>query len=119
MAGSGERGFEVHEDQGVTIVRLKMAQIDMFNVTELIEDLGELTARQTPAIVLDMGETNFIDSSGMGGLIRIHQQVKAYDGIFLITGLNPKVANLMRLTRSTRYLNCYDDLDTALAAARR
>ncbi|MCB1306848.1 MAG: STAS domain-containing protein [Leptospiraceae bacterium] len=110
--------IETEYQDKLVIIRLKMPQIDMFNVTELIESFKEIIDKQLPNIILDMSATGFIDSSGMGGLIRIHQQIKQYEGNFMITGLNPKVANLMRLTRSTKYLNCFDSLEDALQEVR-
>ncbi len=112
--------FDLEERDGAFVVRLSLSQIDMFNVTELLEEFKALIDQKQPAhIILDMSETGFIDSSGMGGLIRIHQQIKGYEGKFYITGLNPKVANLMRITRSTQYLDCFDSMDDALKAVRK
>lgn len=110
--------FDLEEQEQVTIVHLHLPQIDMFNVTELLDDFKKLTESTPPQIVLDLKETSFVDSSGMGGLIRIHQQIKAYEGRFLIANLNSKVANLMRITRSSQYLDCFDTLDEALRSLR-
>ncbi len=110
--------FEIEEQEQVSIVHLHLPQIDMFNVTELLDDFKKLVESTPPKIVLDLQETNFVDSSGMGGLIRIHQQIKAYEGRFVIANLNSKVANLMRITRSSQYLDCYDTLDEALRSLR-
>ena len=91
----------------------------MFNVTELLEDFKDLVEKKPANVVLNLKETSFVDSSGMGGLIRIHQQVKGYDGQFSIANLNTKVANLMRITRSSQYLTCYDTMDDALKAIKK
>jgi len=110
--------FEVERNQDICIIHLKLSQIDMFNVSELMEELGSILDENPRFIILNMGKTQFIDSSGMGGLIRLHQQAKNAEGNIFITGLNPRVANLMRLTRSYNYLNCFDTLELALEAAR-
>ena len=108
--------MELEQRDEVYIVNLQLQQIDMFNVTELLEDFKELVAKKPSHIVLNMQQTGFVDSSGMGGLIRIHQQIKAYDGYFCLANLNAKVANLMRITRSSQYLNCHDTMDEAMKA---
>lgn len=107
------------ENQGrVVLVRLQLPHIDMFNVTELLEAFQPVFKARPPFIILDMSMTQFIDSSGMGGLIRIHQETKSYSGAFFVAGLSPKVSNLLRLTRSNQYLHCFDTVDMALEAAR-
>ncbi|MBX7059191.1 MAG: STAS domain-containing protein [Leptospirales bacterium] len=107
------------EDQGrVALVHLQLPHIDMFNVTELLEAFQPVFNKKPPFIILDMNQTQFIDSSGMGGLIRIHQEVKSYTGVFMVAGLTPKVNNLLRLTRSNQYLRCFDTVAMALEAAR-
>jgi anti-anti-sigma factor len=111
--------FDLEEKDQVFIVNLHLPQIDMFNVTELLEDFKVLVERTPANIVLNLAETSFVDSSGMGGLIRIHQQIKAYEGQFYIANLNGKVANLMRITRSSQYLNCFDTMDEALKAIKK
>lgn len=110
--------FDIERNDGVCIIHLKLSQIDMFNVSELMDELASVFEENPRVIILNMGETQFIDSSGMGGLIRLHQQVKNTERNFFITGLNPRVANLMRLTRSYNYLNCFDSLELALEAAK-
>lgn len=110
--------FDIEEQEQISIVHLHLPQIDMFNVTELLDDFKKLVESTPPKIILDLRETNFVDSSGMGGLIRIHQQIKAYEGRFVIANLNSKVANLMRITRSSQYLDCFDTLDEALRSLR-
>lgn len=96
------------------IVYLKMPQIDMFNVTELLEDLKPHI--QGKHLLMNLETVNFVDSSGMGGLIRINQELKKQNNRLFLTNLNSKISNLMRLTRSNKYLLCYDTEEEALKA---
>lgn len=96
------------------IVHLKMSQIDMFNVTELLEDLKPLIVDKH--LIIDLESVGFVDSSGMGGLIRINQELKKQSNRLLLTNLNSKVNNLMRLTRSNKYLLCFGTLEEARKA---
>jgi anti-sigma B factor antagonist len=110
--------MDVQLNGEVYIAHLKLPHIDMFNVTELLEAFKPVFERHPTHIILNMEKTGFVDSSGMGGLIRIHQQVKGFNGNFYLANLSQKVNNLMRLTRSNQYLRCFDTLELALEAAR-
>ena len=57
--------FDLEQKDEVYIVNLHLPQIDMFNVTELLEDFKDLVEKKPANVVLNLKETSFVDSSGM------------------------------------------------------
>ena len=69
---------------------------------------------QTPAIVLDLGEVDFIDSSGLGMLVRILART-GRDNLKLCR-LNGRIAETLKLTRLAAVFDCHEDEAEAIAA---
>jgi len=54
---------------------------------------------------LDLSETDFIDSSGLGLLIKLHKELQAQGRGLRILRPSPRVAKLFSMVRMDRYLN--------------
>jgi anti-sigma B factor antagonist len=67
----------------------------------------------TPAIVLDLGEVDFIDSSGLGMLVRILART-GRDNLKLC-GLNGRITETLKLTRLAAIFECHDSEADAIA----
>ena len=70
--------------------------------------------KQAPAIVLDLREVTFIDSSGLGMLVRILART-GQDNLKLC-GLTSRVAQMLRITRLSNAFDCHETEADAIAA---
>ena len=59
-------------------------------------------AARAKRLVLDLGEVTFMDSSGLGALVRLQRQVNSRSGSLELRGLQPAIRGLIQLTRLDR-----------------
>lgn len=59
-------------DAGVAIATVR-GEIDITTVATLSEHLGHLARKNPQRLVIDLAEVSFIDSSGLGGFVRIRR----------------------------------------------
>ena len=69
-----------------------------------VSDRQRLTAMLRPAesadaVVLDMSETTYLDSTALGCLIHLKQQLIPRGGAVRIVGLQPNIRHLFEITR--------------------
>jgi anti-sigma B factor antagonist len=70
--------------------------------------------QHTPAIVLDLGDVHFIDSSGLGMLVRILART-GQDNLKLC-GLTSRISETLKITRLSAVFDCYQSEAEALGA---
>jgi anti-anti-sigma factor len=68
----------------------------------------------TPAIVLDLGDVHFIDSGGLGMLVRVLART-GHDNLKLC-GLTSRISETLRITRLSAVFDCYHSEAEAIAA---
>jgi anti-sigma B factor antagonist len=65
----------------------------------LREIVRELTDKGHNKIVLNLGEVQYIDSSGVGELVKTHTTVRNQGGQLVLVNLSPRVDHLLQLTK--------------------
>jgi anti-sigma B factor antagonist len=65
----------------------------------LREIVRELTDKGSKKIILNLGEVQYIDSSGVGELVKTHTTVRNQGGQLRLINLNQRVSNLLEMTR--------------------
>jgi anti-sigma B factor antagonist len=93
-------GLEIGERQReeVTILDLK-GRITVGEVTPVRDKVAELLAAGHKQIVLDLGDVDYIDSTGLGNLVISFTQVKKAGGALKLCHLNKRNVELLALTR--------------------
>jgi anti-anti-sigma factor len=66
------------------------------------------------SVILDLSKIDFIDSSGLGVLVRLAKQMQNAKGSFQIV-TNPRVTQTVKLVRLQSFLALQPDLETALS----
>src|SRR5690242_6864737 len=69
------------------------------------------------AVVVDLGEVGFMDSTGLGVLVALHARAVAREGTFVIARPQKIVRNALRLVQVDTVIDVYDSLDDALASS--
>jgi len=75
----------------------------------------ELTA-ETRNIVLHVGAVNFLDSSGIGLLVRLHARLQNAGGGLSLCAVPPKMRDVLSVTRLERILQPFESETAAIAA---
>ena len=88
-------------------------QLDAYSEKQFTEYVGDvLKANKLPS-VLDLSKIDFLDSSGLGALVRLAKQCTDAKRSFLLVG-NSRVTQTIKLVRLEEFLHLVEDLPTAL-----
>ncbi len=68
-------------------------------------------------VVLQLDKVEFLDSSGLGALVRLMQAARAKAGDLKLCGVPPKVRKILELTNLLKQFEVYDSLEEAITAA--
>ncbi|WP_134738981.1 STAS domain-containing protein [Nocardioides sp. 503] len=99
-------------DDGIGVVT-PQGRLNMVSARRLKEILSELVAGGTHRIVVDLGETTFLDSSGLGALIGGLKSARQSGGDLRIARVSPAVMTVFELTNLDRVLRARDSVDSA------
>jgi len=80
----------------------------------LREIVRELADKGTKRIVLNLGGVNYIDSSGVGELVKTHTTIRNKGGELKLANLNQRVHDLLEMTRLSTVFDIYGDEATAI-----
>lgn len=92
--------FEIteHELEGVVILVLD-GRITTGEAGPVRDKIAQLLAAGRNRIVLDLKSVDYIDSTGLGGLVICYTQVKKAGGALKLVNLNKRNVELLALTR--------------------
>jgi anti-sigma B factor antagonist len=99
---------------GTSILRLHEERLDAHNSQEFKEKLLRLP-EGGGAVVVDLSEVRFVDSSGLGVLLSGHKNARLRDGRFALVGVQARVQSMFELTRLHRVFEIHSTVDDALA----
>ena len=75
----------------------------------LRENVGQLLAKGQKKILLNLGEINYIDSSGIGELVTAFTTVRKQGGDLKLLNLTKKVHDLLQITKLYTVFDVKDD----------
>lgn len=68
-------------------------------------------------VVLRLDHTDFVDSSGMGALVRLMQAARAKGGDLKLSGVPPRIRKTLELTGLAAQFETYESVEEAITAA--
>ena len=83
---------------------------------QLREAVRGLISKGTKKILLNMGDVNYIDSSGLGELVSAFTTAKNQQADVKLLKLTKKVHDLLQLTKLYTVFDIYDDEASAIAS---
>jgi anti-sigma B factor antagonist len=95
--------------EGVTILDLGGRINFGDGSTRLRETLGELVACGTKKVLLNMKEVDFVDSSGIGEMVRGHVHLAKIGGQLKLVNLSGHVNMLLQVTHLNKVFEIFDD----------
>lgn len=69
-------------------------------------------------LLVDMSKVPYVDSTGIGFLVSSHTVVSNEDGSFKLLSPNPRVREVLRITKLEKVFEIFDDEETALESFR-
>ncbi len=104
------------EVDGVTVLDLS-GRITLGEGSVQIRDaIRELIGKGQKSVLLDMGDVNYIDSSGLGELVSAYTSAKNQSAALKLLKLTKKVHDLLQLTKLYTVFDIYDDEAAAIAS---
>lgn len=101
----------------ITVVKLA-GELTADDVEPLRRMVNERLAEQTRDFVLDLSETEFVDSRGLETLLWIGEQAGERLGQLRLLSPNDNVRTILHVTRLSPSFETHEDLDSALASLR-
>lgn len=91
-----------------------LGQLDAFSEPTFQKVILGYVKEGANQIILDLSQIDFIDSSGLGALVRIVKSMEATKGKLQIV-TNARVTQTVKMVRLEKFLNLRNSLDEALA----
>jgi anti-sigma B factor antagonist len=108
--------LKTREVGGVTVVDLSGKITLGEGGMTLREEVRKLLAEGKKKIVLNLGEVNYIDSSGLGELVSAYTAVKNAGGELKLLNLTSKVRDLLVITKLVTVFDVKDDEASAVSS---
>lgn len=100
-------GFDVVEVTG---------ELDVYTAPALEDALGDLVDARRTDIVVDLSNVTFMDSTGLGLLIKALKWTREHDGTLRIVANSEKILKVFRVTGLDTVLPIHDTLAGATGA---
>jgi anti-sigma B factor antagonist len=102
--------------EGVTVVDLRGRIAFGEGNTLLREAISKVINAGDKKVLLNMREVDFVDSSGIGEIVRSHMALRKQGGELKLTNLSKVVDDLLRATSLNRIFDIHKDEASALSA---
>lgn len=103
--------IEVVECKRATVVSVS-GEVDVATAPELDEKLATVAA--SPRVVVDLSGVTFLDSSGLGVLIKALRRVKETDGSLILVITESRILKVFTITGLDKVLTIVPTVDAAL-----
>ena len=99
-----------------TVILLRGPHIsDQVYVDHLGEDLIEvLETAASPDLLIDFSEIDFLTSSLLGRLIRVHKRAREAGGRLRLCSIRPRILEIFEITQLDRIMDIHPSADDAL-----
>ena len=104
-----------HEADGMTVVEVG-GEIDVYTAPQLRTALNDAIADGARDLVVDMGGTDFLDSTGLGVLVGCLKRVRSLDGELRLVCDSEKILKVFRITGLTKVFDIRSSLSELSAA---
>lgn len=88
--------------------------LDAFSEPVFLKVMTKCLDEQPANVILDLSKIDFIDSSGLGVLVRLAKQMQNAKGSFQIA-TNPRVTQTVKLVRLQDFLSLQTSVEAAIA----
>lgn len=107
--------LEHRQTQGVDVVHLP-PRLVMANAGEARSELKQIIASGSGKVVINLSETEFMDSSGLAVIVAGLQAARKMDGDLHLAQMSDTIRALFELTRLHTVFQIFDDEAAAVAA---
>ena len=115
---SEEVNIEITDEAGAAVVAFKTASIGSTeDITGISEKISEFIEENHPGkMVVDFDGVRFFCSQVLGLLLEIRAKLKTYDGEVEISGINPQLYRIFKITHLDKIFRFFPDKESAVKA---
>ena len=92
--------------------RIKVGEGNLL-LREMVENLAENGKKN---LVLNLGEVTYVDSSGLGELVKTHTTIRNLQGEVKLVNLSKRVEELLHMTKLSSIFDIYEDEASAIGS---
>ncbi len=109
--------FDLKTEQidGETYVISLAGEVDLYTAPELKQQLLEVTEEGAGAVVVDLSDTTFIDSTTLGVLVGAVKRLRTTDGRLSLVCSDRNISKVFEITGLDRVFEIYPTREGALA----
>ena len=93
-------------------------EIDIYTTPQFKEAVSAAIDENKPAIVINMANVTYMDSSGFGTLLSATKRLRPVDGALYLANCNDSIQRMLQITRLNTIFGVYGSEDDALSAAK-
>ncbi len=105
--------FEIVNKEGHSVIKVLSSKLDTNNAPDLKSELVLLGNANVKNIILDISQCSYVDSSGLSAILVANRLCEDAIGTFILSGLQPDVEHLIRISMLHTVLLITKDVDEA------
>lgn len=109
MGDQNKMKYRVKDSGNITILAFQ-GDIDVSVAAELKKVLQEIIDAGRFNVLVDFGDVNFIDSSGLGLFVVFYKKAREKGGTIKFANVPPVVSKVIKLTRLDKHFELYESL---------
>jgi anti-sigma B factor antagonist len=94
--------LEASSEGDVLAMKVTIPRLDAATAREFKEECAQAWTPQTHAVIADLSQLEFIDSSGVGALLSLYKRLPAPNPSVKLRGVQPQVQSVIELLRLHR-----------------
>lgn len=108
--------IEKRKNGGVTVLDLKGKILIGEGIDELRKNIDSVLVDNEPKLLLNFEGVPYLDSTGLGEVVRSYTSVKNKGGVVKIVNLTNKVKDLLSVTKLITVFETFEDEEKAIAS---
>ncbi len=104
--------------QGVLVVDCS-GRIVFGEESASLRDTVKKLLAQSPKVVLNLREVNYVDSGGLGTLVSLYTTARSAEGAVKLANVSQRVVDLLQLTKLVTIFEVFDDEEAAAKSFQR
>jgi anti-sigma B factor antagonist len=99
--------FETRIEDGVDVIDIS-GQLDAFTTPDVKAEFKKLTDARHYKLVLNLEKVDYVNSTAIGAIVAVAQQVRRRKGDLKIFGMKPDIRKVFDLVGASKILGIFD-----------
>ncbi|TWT70962.1 STAS domain-containing protein [Crateriforma conspicua] len=105
----------VGKNEDVLVVHLR-GRMDSVTSDFLFDVFSSQVESDLNRVVIDCEELDYVSSSGLAALVRLHSRLRKAGGIVKLAAVNSSITDVLRVVHFEKLFGIYDTVDDAVLA---